>query len=464
MPLMVLLSLACASPESPEQTCERCATDCTPTDAATCAVLADVAAKADPPDFARANLLVARSCDRGWGPGCSQQGLYAQDGRGVPADAAKALALYGRACTLGAGVGCMNAGSMFREGSGVARDPQVAATWFEKARVAYEAQCVTGDPTWCTNLGYLYEAGLMGPPDMTKATAFYRTACDRGALDGCANLAAAEIGGQGVPLDVAGGTKRVLSACEAGSMVACTIAGQGLVNGGVPADVPRGVELLERACTGGEAAACGVLGAVFGLGDVVPVDLVRADRFERRACDLGSGIACQILAEMAARAARQEAPAVQTPPPVDPGTLEQTHDRPVIDDPALRDRLQGLVDAVQSGDVAPAKRAFFPLSAYLQVKDLPDPERDWNERLLAAYERDVSALHTDTLAGTFVRLEVSDAGVRWVDPGEEYNKLGYYRVRRAKVVYEVGGAERTIPVASLISWRGQWYVVHLSSM
>jgi hypothetical protein len=46
-------------------------------------------------------------------------------------------------------------------------------------------------------------------------------------------------------------------------------------------------------------------------------------------------------------------------------------------------------------DPAEADAAFFPLSAYLQVKELPPPtklDRDWRERLLAGYRADLAAL------------------------------------------------------------------------
>jgi len=32
------------------------------------------------------------------------------------------------------------------------------------------------------------------------------------------------------------------------------------------------------------------------------------------------------------------------------------------------------------------------------------------------------------------------------------------------VRYRVDGQERTFPVTSMISWRGQWYVVHLGTI
>ena len=111
---------------------------------------------------------------------------------------------------------------------------------------------------------------------------------------------------------------------------------------------------------------------------------------------------------------------------------------------------------------------FFPLGAYLQVKDVSDPASDWKRRLVAAYRRDIHALHARLGSGAesarLVALEVPEARARWVDPGEEYNKLGYYRVFGSKLHVEVDGATRTFDVKSLISWRGEWYVVHLSAI
>jgi hypothetical protein len=49
-------------------------------------------------------------------------------------------------------------------------------------------------------------------------------------------------------------------------------------------------------------------------------------------------------------------------------------------------------------------------------------------------------------------------------PGEEYNKIGYYRVFGSRLRYEVDGAAHAIDVKSLISWRGEWFVVHLSAV
>ncbi len=52
----------------------------------------------------------------------------------------------------------------------------------------------------------------------------------------------------------------------------------------------------------------------------------------------------------------------------------------------------------------------------------------------------------------------------WVPPGACYNSVGYWHVGGARIVYKVRGQERSIGIASLISWRGRWYVVHFGAV
>jgi hypothetical protein len=148
--------------------------------------------------------------------------------------------------------------------------------------------------------------------------------------------------------------------------------------------------------------------------------------------------------------------------------LPQTKDRPAPSSPELDARAAALWDGIVHDDPERAMPFFFPLGAYQQVKAIADPERDWKRRLVAAYARDIHALHaklgTAAQSAKLVRLEVPDARARWVEPGEEYNKLGYFRVFSSRLRYEVEGKERSIEITSLISWRGQWFVVHLSGI
>ena len=114
-----------------------------------------------------------------------------------------------------------------------------------------------------------------------------------------------------------------------------------------------------------------------------------------------------------------------------------------------------------SGDPAAATPAFFPLSAYLQVKAIADPAHDYKTRLVADFDQDIMALHARVPASaTFQSVSVPTAA-QWILPGAEYNKGSYWRVYGTRVTYEVSGQTRQFTIASMISWRGEWYVVHL---
>lgn len=150
---------------------------------------------------------------------------------------------------------------------------------------------------------------------------------------------------------------------------------------------------------------------------------------------------------------------------VDPSTLPQTRDVPAPTG-AVESRAAALWEAIVKDEPERATPFFFPVAAYEQTKAIAHPTADWKHRLVAAYVRDIHALH-DKLGkkadrATFVGLEVPTERARWVEPGEEGNKTGYWRVFGARLRYEVDGRAGAFDVTSMISWRGEWYVVHLS--
>jgi hypothetical protein len=148
--------------------------------------------------------------------------------------------------------------------------------------------------------------------------------------------------------------------------------------------------------------------------------------------------------------------------------LPQTRDRPPSSGEAFDARVHALWNAIVADNPERGMPMFFPLGAYEQVKDVPNPAADWRQRLVAAYARDIHALHAtlgaDATRAQLVAMEVPERAARWVLPGEEYNKIGYYRVFGSKLRYQVDDTTRTFEVKSLISWRGEWYVVHLSAI
>jgi hypothetical protein len=121
---------------------------------------------------------------------------------------------------------------------------------------------------------------------------------------------------------------------------------------------------------------------------------------------------------------------------------------------------------VVAGRPDEALPAFFPLAAYVQVKALRDPAGDWQHRLVSTFDQDVVNVQRSLgdAAATFLGIDVPDPAAVWVRPGAEVNKIGYWRVYGSPVRYEVAGRTRSFPIASLISWRGQWYVVHFAHL
>ena len=150
----------------------------------------------------------------------------------------------------------------------------------------------------------------------------------------------------------------------------------------------------------------------------------------------------------------------------DGAPLPQTDARPSVESELFKRRMQRVADAIVSGDAEKARSSFFPLVAYAQVKDVQKPERDYRYRLMAHFERDVreyrKALGRDAEHAEFLGVTVPEERVEWMKPGKEGNRLGYFRVLRSRLRFRLAsGKEQAFELTSLISWRGEWYVVHL---
>ncbi len=147
----------------------------------------------------------------------------------------------------------------------------------------------------------------------------------------------------------------------------------------------------------------------------------------------------------------------------DPGRLPQTTASPSATDPAFTARMRDFWSAVIRDRPAAALPPFLPLGAYQQVKALADPAADWRGRLVSQYDLDLGVAHRLVGPGaTLQGVDVPAQAARWVQPGEEYNKLGYWRVYGTRLRYRTAaGRTGSFGIFSLISWRGQWYVVHL---
>jgi hypothetical protein len=148
------------------------------------------------------------------------------------------------------------------------------------------------------------------------------------------------------------------------------------------------------------------------------------------------------------------------------GARAQTSSMPRTDNAAFRNLVADVWLSVTTGTAGYARPAFFPVAAYKQVKAIAYPEGDWTSRLWYDYALDAKKAHQ--LVGSGARLVtviVPKNYAVWVPVNACYNKVGYWHVPGARVVYrDKAGKVRSFGIASLISWRGVWYVIHFGAV
>jgi len=153
-------------------------------------------------------------------------------------------------------------------------------------------------------------------------------------------------------------------------------------------------------------------------------------------------------------------------PSIDPGRLSQTAAEPDFG-AGLDAQMQTLWAALVTGSTSLGRRVFFPEAAYVRMKTrvLPNPAGDYTWRLIAFLNLDIAAYH-DALgraaaAPKLVAVETNPSLAAWIPPGACENTIGYWHLPGTRLAYVSGGRAYSFGVASLISWRGVWYVVHL---
>jgi hypothetical protein len=151
-----------------------------------------------------------------------------------------------------------------------------------------------------------------------------------------------------------------------------------------------------------------------------------------------------------------------------PGSLPQTEANPSGHSTLFKSLMASLWAGVVHDSVTAALPAFFPRGAYIQLKAIGSPGSDWRYRLVHDYAMDLAAAHhllgSGAAESQLVTVKVVDSYSHWVPPGVCYNSVGYYEMPDTRVVYREHGQIHSFGIASMISWRGEWYVVHLGAV
>jgi hypothetical protein len=180
-----------------------------------------------------------------------------------------------------------------------------------------------------------------------------------------------------------------------------------------------------------------------------------------------AGVLC-ITAESPAKQMAPKPPEKPTAASLPAGTKDPKNKiEPITNEQELQDRAKGLFDAIVNDDPSKGEAFWFPKDAFIPVKSTkPKQAEAYWKKLYKAYGEDINTLHKsrkDWKDCTFVRYELGDQ--KWINPGLEYNAIGYYRTMYSKLVYKTPkGTEKSIPISVSITWQGRWYVVHLTRL
>jgi hypothetical protein len=146
-----------------------------------------------------------------------------------------------------------------------------------------------------------------------------------------------------------------------------------------------------------------------------------------------------------------------------PARDDQNTELPPLTSADLSERAAQLFEAIKTGKPELGDAFFFPREPFLTLKDVDDPGR-YHAQLVSAYHHNIRDLHKSRKSwdGAELRgVELVEKPKR-VPPGREWNKIGYFRTKGARMEYEIQGHRRFIEVHTVISWDGRWYVTHLA--
>jgi hypothetical protein len=144
--------------------------------------------------------------------------------------------------------------------------------------------------------------------------------------------------------------------------------------------------------------------------------------------------------------------------PIDP----ENKTKPQSTSEELNARAKALFEAIVKNEPALGDPFWFPKEPFIPLKDVKGPEKYW-KNLHAAYAEDIRKVHRKRKSWEGAKFKSFEIGStpKWVKPGDEANKIGYYRSFRGKLRYELEGETYTIEVHTVITWQGRWYVTHL---
>ena len=182
-------------------------------------------------------------------------------------------------------------------------------------------------------------------------------------------------------------------------------------------------------------------------------------------CLLVSGGACTHSAAAGADAAstdggKLDAGDARAPlPPYDAGLDEQI---PATTSEDLTARGKHMLEAITHDNPDLGADMLFPRDAYIAVKDVSDPGRLWDRKVLPLWTKRIHKLHRHhgMERAQFVAIEIGHTVLQPLPKRNEWKK-SLWMVKKSKLVYSIDGKTMRLDLPEMTAWRGAWYVSRL---
>jgi hypothetical protein len=129
----------------------------------------------------------------------------------------------------------------------------------------------------------------------------------------------------------------------------------------------------------------------------------------------------------------------------------------------LTTRARHLLEAIAKDDPSLATDIVFPRDAYLVAKDSPDPGKQWDTKVMSAFQKQVHLFHKRMPGidhAQFTSFEIGPA-IAQAAPKKRDLRMTLWRVHHSRLNFAIDGKTARFDVGDLTSWRGAWYVMQL---
>jgi hypothetical protein len=126
-------------------------------------------------------------------------------------------------------------------------------------------------------------------------------------------------------------------------------------------------------------------------------------------------------------------------------------------------RARHLLEAIAKDDPSLATDFVFPRDAYLVAEDAADPGKQWDIKVMGAFQKQVHLLHRRTSGvdrAQFTGFEIGQP-IAQVVPKRRDMRLTLWRVRHSRLNFAIDGKAARFDLGDLTSWRGAWYVMQM---